>query len=521
MHVHSFQQEQNHLYHFKKGDDKMLRKSLSVLLILSLVFTLFSVVSADGDIKVYIDGEVQVYDQNPLLKSGSTLVPLRGIFEALGAQIEWDGATQTVTGVKDDITVKLTIGQAVAYKNGAEVQLAVPGEIINGRTMVPLRFVSEALGAQVGWDGTSRTITITSVTAHKTPAEEVAYFHFIDVGQGDAILLTDGESVILVDGGPRNSGVVDYLKGLGIDTIDLMIASHAHADHIGGQIDVLNSDIKVDTVWYNGQPHTTKTFQDWLDAIENTDTVFEDPSYLGRGQGTYYGDFQIHINHPTQPASNSTTHLHDNNMVVMISYKNSTRILLTGDMETDIEKELVEENKINEFMVQLDADILKIGHHGSESSTSQELIDAVNPTFAIYQAGEGNSYGHPHQEVLDRLQTSDVTVFGNDVHGHIVIATDGEYIEVFVEEDGEIKAGDSTSSDSTSTQKETGTVDINTASFEELKRIIHINEVRAKEIIGLRAQGLFKSVDDLTRVNGIGPARIKDIKEQGIAIVKD
>ncbi len=130
--------------------------------LLFLFFALSMVSPAQAAISVILDGSQLAFDSPPVIKQGTTLVPLRAIFEALEATVEWDGATKTVTASKEGTTIRLTIGSTVAYKNGGPVQLTVPGQLINGRTMVPLRFISEALGAQVSWEGATKTITINS-----------------------------------------------------------------------------------------------------------------------------------------------------------------------------------------------------------------------------------------------------------------------------------------------------------------------------------------------------------------------
>jgi hypothetical protein len=130
-------------------------------------------VSADAsdNITVIINGKVQSYDQSPVIKNGSTLVPLRGIFESLGATINYESSTQTVTGTKGKTTVVLQIGSETATKNDSTVTLAQSAQIVNGRTMVPLRFIGEALGAQLSWDGTTKTVTITSSSPTETSNE--------------------------------------------------------------------------------------------------------------------------------------------------------------------------------------------------------------------------------------------------------------------------------------------------------------------------------------------------------------
>lgn len=135
-------------------------KKLIVVLMSLMLFV--PVVSAESPISVYIDGKQQTYSQPPILQNNSTLVPLRGIFESLGAKVDWNGTTQTVTAVKESTTVILKIGSTQPTINGTVKSISTPAQIINSSTMVPLRFVSEALGADVNWDGKARSITIIS-----------------------------------------------------------------------------------------------------------------------------------------------------------------------------------------------------------------------------------------------------------------------------------------------------------------------------------------------------------------------
>jgi len=132
---------------------------------------LVSVTTPAGEVKVQVDGKYLTFDVPPMIEQGRTLVPLRALFEALGAQVQWNGETQTVTAVKGDVTVRLSIGSNVAYVNDRPVTLDVPARIVRGRTLVPLRFVSEALGAQVAWDATTRLVSVVT-GAGAAPAKE-------------------------------------------------------------------------------------------------------------------------------------------------------------------------------------------------------------------------------------------------------------------------------------------------------------------------------------------------------------
>lgn len=141
-----------------------MRKTNLILLMMIFAFTLGTptILAADGAPKVVLDGAKMSFEVPPISENGRILVPLRAIFEALDAAVEWDQTTQTVTAVKDYTTVKLTLNAAIAFKDGIAVPLQVPAKSVNSRTLVPLRFVSEALGAEVVWDGSSNTAFIDS-----------------------------------------------------------------------------------------------------------------------------------------------------------------------------------------------------------------------------------------------------------------------------------------------------------------------------------------------------------------------
>jgi hypothetical protein len=149
-------------------------KRLITLLAVCVFFSGMTEAFAASDIKVVINGQSQTYDQPPVVKKGRTLVPLRGIFEALGAEVKWDGDTQTVTAIKGQTEIRLQIGWAMAYKNDKAVMLDVPAQLINGRTMVPVRFIAESLGAEVKWNADTQTVVVNDRTvSNKVALEEI------------------------------------------------------------------------------------------------------------------------------------------------------------------------------------------------------------------------------------------------------------------------------------------------------------------------------------------------------------
>ena len=138
-----------------------MKKFLCLVLSLLMIISSFNlVVLAEDEIKVIVNGNALVMDQNPIIVEGRTLVPLRAIFEALGAKVGWDDESKCATGILNDKTVSLTINNTVAKVNGSDVTLDVPAQIVNSRTLVPVRFISESLGADVDWNGDTKTVTV-------------------------------------------------------------------------------------------------------------------------------------------------------------------------------------------------------------------------------------------------------------------------------------------------------------------------------------------------------------------------
>jgi hypothetical protein len=198
----------------RQGGSYVMNATGKLVIVITFLCILFLGVSpnasATQDIKVLIDGKVQVYDQAPFINKGSTLVPLRGIFESLGAQVSYDDKTKTITGKKGSREVILVLGSTKAKLDGKEVTLAQPAQAFSGRTMVPLRFISESLGAGVQWDGTNRQALITTITKTKTQAELITSVlnGYEGMWESDS---PDAYYLLWVDPSDDNKGIKIYL----------------------------------------------------------------------------------------------------------------------------------------------------------------------------------------------------------------------------------------------------------------------------------------------------------------------
>ncbi len=252
-------------------------------------------------------------------------------------------------------------------------------------------------------------------------AEGQLIAHFINVGQGDAIFIQTPAKNILIDGGDRGTTVANYLRNQGISSLDLVIGTHPHADHIGGLINVFQS-IPVKEVIDPAVVHTTKTFEDYLTLIDKKDIKFtEGRAGMNRDLG---GGAQLELLHPTSPSS---SHLNNASIVARLVF-GQVSFLFTGDAETEAEKEMLNRSAA------LVSDILKVGHHGSRTSTTQAFLQGVDPEVAVIMCGKDNQYGHPHEEILQRLANAGVDIYRTDLHGTIVITTDGQTYDINIKQ---------------------------------------------------------------------------------------
>ena len=248
--------------------------------------------------------------------------------------------------------------------------------------------------------------------------------HTIDVGQGDSILIFQEDKVMLIDAGTRANGekVVKYLKDLGITKIDVLIGTHSHDDHMGGMAEVIknfeigelyapdNSNDDITTVWY----------QEFLDAIIEKDIKWNFPKVEDE---IILGDARAKI---LSPEKDYYENANNYSIVLRVSYK-TIDILLTGDAEEEIENVLVDSK------FELASEVYKVGHHGSDTSSSEEFMKKVNPKYSIISCKEGNTYKHPSKKVMQLLENLEINVYRTDKQGTIIMKTDGTNIEFNVE----------------------------------------------------------------------------------------
>jgi len=255
--------------------------------------------------------------------------------------------------------------------------------------------------------------------------------HFIDVGQGDAIFITNSTNqAILIDAGdkPFSKTVVDYLRGHNCKKLDILIASHPDNDHIGGMAGVIEG-FSVALYLDSGVEKPTKTSRNLNLLVRKKGIKHQ---IARAGQDYDLGDgASLRILFPSEPLIGKVkqgTVWNANSIVAKLTYKNVS-FLLPGDAEEATEDRLLKEQGVGV----LSSTVLKVAHHGSKYATTQEFLDAVNPKIAVISVGEGNSYGHPADKTLKRLQDKGVVVYRTDYNGNVIIKTDGDALEVVVQ----------------------------------------------------------------------------------------
>ena len=241
--------------------------------------------------------------------------------------------------------------------------------------------------------------------------------HFIDVGQADGFLLECDGQYAVIDGGYPEGGekMVEYMTELGVEELELVVGTHLHGDHIGGLPLILDT-YPTANVWSRPLTFLNDYVRNFRDAVARQRIPLHVPEV---GEVFELGDATITV---LGPVKDKYEDLNDTSIVLMVQY-GDIRFLFTGDMEMIAETDLLDSG------ADVKADVLKVGHHGSYSSTGYRLLREVAPTYAVISVGGNNDYGHPHTEPMSRLRDAEVTIYRTDKMYDIVAVTDGEEIQ--------------------------------------------------------------------------------------------
>lgn len=392
-------------------------------LVLCLMFSSTAEAETPG---VILDGKpLSFVESPPVMVNDRLLVPIWVIGEALDMNINWDHRSQTAWVKKNNLEIRVTIGQKTAFVNNEEVALDVPARIWFGRTMVPLRFISEAIGAKVEWDAVNGNVILTSpaVITEKIAAEDKSTkIHFIALEKGESIFIElPGQNHILIDTGSREDveKVVEYLRSHRVDNIDLLVATHPDSEHIGGLTKILET-FKVKRVIDSGFAADVWSHNSYLKTLSAAGITPEEDNK----QVVTFNNASMKFLTGKEKWPNfydpDKEHNPDDYSVICMLEVGPIKALFTGDAEERVERTLKD--------MDIRADILKAGRHGSSGASSLEFLRQVKPDLAVITVPSENRSGYPHLETLKRLSDEKIQIYRTDVQGTVVITIDnGRY----------------------------------------------------------------------------------------------
>ena len=247
--------------------------------------------------------------------------------------------------------------------------------------------------------------------------------HFIDIGQGDSILIQNSDNeFMLIDAGENSqySKLSSYLEQHGVREFKYVIFTHPHADHIGAAHRIVR-EYNIDKLIMPSVYHDTVTFRNLMDALDEKGMGI---TRAEAGDNYKFGDAEFLI---LAPFSEEYNNLNNYSVVILMNHGNN-RFLFTGDMERESENEVIRHCQTNNFNIR--ADVLKVSHHGSSSSSQAALLDLIRPKLSVIQVGEGNSHNHPNLQVIGRLEDTGSEIIRTDWHGDIIILSNGRNLSV-------------------------------------------------------------------------------------------
>lgn len=264
-------------------------------------------------------------------------------------------------------------------------------------------------------EGLQNSFGLTNTESTFKETKSVLKIFYLDVGQADAILIQNQDDTMLIDAGNNDDGplLVNYFDSLGILNFKYLIGTHPHEDHIGGLDDIINH-YDIGTIMLPDAITTTKTFEEVLDAIDAKNMTYTVPTI---NETFSLGDATITVIY----TGTDTTDLNNTSIVLKLEF-GTTSFLFTGDATSTTENKILNKD--------IKADVLKVGHHGSKYSSTDEFLDHVQPKYAIISVGKNNNYGHPADNTIQKLNSRNIKILRTDELGTILLTSDGNSIQV-------------------------------------------------------------------------------------------
>ena len=263
----------------------------------------------------------------------------------------------------------------------------------------------------------SEEVSNNNTNSNKETIENKIKIHYIDVGQGDSIFIElPNDDTMLIDAGEYSKGKIieSYIKNLGFSEINYLVGTHPHADHIGGLAHIINT-FEIENIYMPKVISTSQTYENLLNTISQKELKV----ITAKAGVEIINSNNLKVN-IISPANSSYNNLNNYSAVIKINYKNKS-FLFMGDAEETIE---------NEILTDVKADVIKVGHHGSDTSSGESFVSRVRPKYAIIMVGTNNRYDHPYQSIIDRWKNIGATIYRTDLNGNIIITSDGNTIEV-------------------------------------------------------------------------------------------
>ncbi len=392
----------------------MKSKITLIMTVIIILFTTILTTAGSRAIMIKFDGKYIKHELNQVsISNGIPIIDIKVLEEKFRFEYVYDKKFKRVKGKVYGKEILFRIANKYAYINDKKITLQSPPVIINGNIMVPIDLIRKAFSAKVTWDKTNRIINIYS--------DNIINIHFIDVGKGESIFIDYKDYDILIDCGMKNQGktIVNYLKNVNTDDIELFITTQSDFEHIGGIKEIM-SNFNVNKFIFSGTTIEKEEIRKNIIFMPSKNSVYliEDKDLtFDLGNGVFFKVLETGDNYKN---------INNNSVVTMLEH-NDVKILFTGDIEKDVEL-----RNLGKFT---DVDILKVANNGKITSTCNEFLDLVKPEVAVICSGVHNEDENneeeinnlsPSKEVINRLNERDIEVFNTKDNGNIVITIDGE-----------------------------------------------------------------------------------------------